>query len=267
MSSRSRKTVFAALPLLLVVGGAFAAKQENAPGDAVFSTDVDVVNIFATVRDKKGRLINDLNKQDFVLKENGKRQEIKYFARQTDLPLTIGLLVDTSLSQRRVLEQERSASYRFFEQVLAHDEDLAFVISFDADVELLQDLTGSKNQLERALAALQTPRCLAGEDRGATSDTPISSSPAAATPVAGAEEGNILADSTPGAAVLAEARPAAEAARASAQRSTTLFSSLPTRSCPSKPAAKRSCCSPTASTWAASSGRNRQSRPPIAPTR
>src|SRR5438270_12812582 len=79
------------------------------------STDVNVVSVFATVRDKHGQIVRDLSKDDFLLDEDGRPQNIAYFSRESDLPLTLGLLVDTSGSQRRVLEQERGASYKFFE--------------------------------------------------------------------------------------------------------------------------------------------------------
>src|SRR5436309_12050389 len=123
--------------------------------DTKFSTDVKVVNVLATVRDKHGQIIRNLAKDDFLLEEDGRPQAIRYFAQQSGLPLTLGLLVDTSLSQRRVLETERRASYNFFEQVLREDKDLAFVIHFDFDVELLQDLTSSRAKLEKALDLLQ----------------------------------------------------------------------------------------------------------------
>ncbi len=128
-----------------------------AQDDTVFSTGVNVVNVIATVRDQTGRLVNDLSKDDFTLEEDGKQQTIQYFARQTDLPLTLGLLVDTSMSQRRVLDQEKAASNRFFERVLDESKDQAFVIGFDVDVELLQDLTSSKKLLKAGLGRLKTP--------------------------------------------------------------------------------------------------------------
>ncbi len=123
----------------------------------IFSTDVKVVNIFATVHDKQGKIVRDLTKDDFTLEEEGRPQTIRYFSRETDLPLTLGLLVDTSLSQRRVLGEERTASYRFLNQVLREDKDQAFVIHFDREVELLQDLTASRQQLEAALSRLEMP--------------------------------------------------------------------------------------------------------------
>lgn len=80
--------------------------------EPTFSSSVKVVNVLATVRDKQGHIVQNLTKDDFTLEEEGRPQAIGYFLRQTDLPLTLGLLVDTSLSQRRVLGQERAVSYQ-----------------------------------------------------------------------------------------------------------------------------------------------------------
>jgi VWFA-related protein len=138
----------------LASAGAFLPAARALRGDdenAKFSTDVKVVNVLATVRDKKGAIVRNLLKDDFVLQEDGRTQVVKYFAQQTDQPLTLGLLVDTSGSQRRVLEKERSATRTFIEQVLREDKDKTFLIHFDREVELLQDLTPSKKKLEDAL--------------------------------------------------------------------------------------------------------------------
>jgi VWFA-related protein len=125
--------------------------------DPSFKAHVAVVHILATVRDKEGQLVQDLKRDDFVLEEEGQLQEIEFFSEQSDLPLTLGLLVDTSMSQRRILEEERQASYQFFEQILEREEDRAFVLSFDVDVELLEDLTHSRQRLKKALGDLQVP--------------------------------------------------------------------------------------------------------------
>ena len=122
------------------------------------SVQVKVVNVLATVRDKHGKIVNGLTKDDFSLTEDGRPQTLKYFARETDLPLTLGLLVDTSMSQRQVLNEERDASESFLAQVLREDKDKAFVIHFDREVELSQDLTSSHEQLRAALESLQTPQ-------------------------------------------------------------------------------------------------------------
>jgi len=130
------------------------------------SVKVNVVNVLATVRDKHGKIVNNLSKQDFTLTEDGRPQSIHYFSRETDLPLTLGLLVDTSLSQRRVLDQERSASHSFLDQMVREDRDQAFIIHFDRDVELLQDLTCSHQKLEQALNALKTPEYTQTDSNG-----------------------------------------------------------------------------------------------------
>jgi VWFA-related protein len=129
----------------------------RAAQDTTFSTDVKVVNVLATVRDQHGQIIANLNKDDFTLEEDGRLQAIRYFSRETNLPLTLGLLIDTSMSQRRVLGAERSASYRFLDQVLREDKDMAFVIHFDREVELLRDLTSSRKDLQAALSKLEMP--------------------------------------------------------------------------------------------------------------
>jgi VWFA-related protein len=118
------------------------------------------VNLFATVRDTQGRLVHNLTKDDFAVTEDGRPQTIRYFSQESGLPLTIGLLIDTSISQKRLLAEERTASYRFLTQVLRPDQDRAFVIHFDRNVELLQDLTASREQLDQALARLQIPKLL-----------------------------------------------------------------------------------------------------------
>ncbi len=129
--------------------------QEGQPTIAV---EVKTVSVLATVRDKHGKIISNLTKDDFQLDEDGRPQTINYFAHESDLPLRLGLLVDTSLSQRRVLDQERSASYSFLDKLLRQDKDLAFVIHFDREVELLQDFTPSRPQLQAALQKLSTPQ-------------------------------------------------------------------------------------------------------------
>ena len=122
-----------------------------------FSAGVKVVNIFATVRDKSGQIRRDLDKNDFSIRENGKPQVIRYFSRESDLPLTVGLMIDTSLSQGRVLENERGASYRFLDQVLRETKDKAVVVQFDQAIIVRQGLTTSRKDLEDTLSLLDTP--------------------------------------------------------------------------------------------------------------
>ena len=135
-----------------------------APGK--IAVEVKTVSVLATVRDKHGKIVPNLAKEDFSLTEDGRPQAINYFARETDLPLRLGLLVDTSLSQRRVLEQERSASFSFLDHMLRPDKDLDFVIHFDREVELLQDFTNARPKLQAALQSLQTPQYDSGYGGG-----------------------------------------------------------------------------------------------------
>jgi VWFA-related protein len=137
--------------------------QEPRPKIAV---EVKTVSVLATVRDKHGKIIPNLTKDDFQLDEDGRPQTINYFAHESDLPLRLGLLVDTSLSQRRLIDQERSASYSFLDHLLREDKDLAFVIHFDREVELLQEFTPSRPKLQAALQALQTPQFEAASSGG-----------------------------------------------------------------------------------------------------
>ncbi len=138
--------------------GQSAPPPAPASDQAQFATGVKVVNVFVVVRDKQGQAVQGLTANDFMLDEDGHAQVIRYFARQSDLPLTLGLLVDTSASVRNVLDEERRASYQFFEHVLREDKDKAFVIHFDREVELLQDLTSSRADLEKALRDLNAER-------------------------------------------------------------------------------------------------------------
>lgn len=131
-----------------------AQQQQETP---TFSVGINVVNILANIMDKHGAIINDLEQPDFTILEDGRPQVIKYFARQTDLPLTLGLLVDTSMSQERVLDAERAASFRFLDQVLRENKDQIFVTQFDSAILTRQELTSSYRDLNNALTEVNTP--------------------------------------------------------------------------------------------------------------
>jgi len=148
MSSISVRARALALPLTMILAAGLVAQ------DNVIKVDVDLVNVLCTVRGKNNALIGGLEKGDFHLLEDGKEQEIKYFTRETDLPLTIGLLVDVSGSQERLIDTERRAASAFFRAVL-RPKDLAFLISFGKDSELLQDSTSSPKLLEDGLKELR----------------------------------------------------------------------------------------------------------------
>jgi VWFA-related protein len=138
------------------------ATQSPAPGTptTTLSVDVKVVTLPVTVRDKKGKIIRDLTKDDFELEEDGKPQAIRYFSQETNLPLTVGLLVDTSMSERDNMDRERSASRSFLDQMITRPTDRAFVIHFDREVELLQDLTSDHAKLEKAVGLIDTQQAV-----------------------------------------------------------------------------------------------------------
>jgi VWFA-related protein len=113
------------------------------------------------VRDKKGALVNDLKQGDFSLQVDGKPQTIRYFDHDTDVPLTLGLLVDVSESVRKELDEERSASQSFLDTMLtpgsgSRAADKGFVVQFAKDIELLQDVTDDHGRLQKALHELGT---------------------------------------------------------------------------------------------------------------
>ncbi len=155
-----------------------AAAAEDAPPS--IKVDVDIVNILASVRDKRNGLVSNLTKDDFTLFEEGQKQTIKYFTKETDLPLTIGLLVDVSGSQRNLIEIERSAASEFFHSVL-RKKDEAFLISFGEEAELLQDYTQSPRLLNEGLNRLRVSSGVGGIHPG-----PV--------PTAGQPRGTVLYD-------------------------------------------------------------------------
>src|SRR5579859_4079271 len=114
--------------------------------------NVDVVSVLFNAKDKSGHLIPNLPKDDFEVLEDGKPQTVKYFKSETNLPLTIGILLDTSYSQDRVLPIEKEVGAQFLQRLL-RKEDEAFLISFDVNVDLLQDYTNSPRDIRRGMDA------------------------------------------------------------------------------------------------------------------
>ncbi len=163
MESRFPRFLVIAFLMMLLVP-AWAQQENNGPQDngpvdeqqsedqsvKTFKVDVNVVNIFFNVKDKRGALVPTLKKDDFELFEDGKPQTIKYFSAESNQPLTLGILIDTSVSQERVLPMEKEVGADFLRDVLT-DKDEAFVISFDVNVDLLQDFTNSQRLLRTAL--------------------------------------------------------------------------------------------------------------------
>jgi VWFA-related protein len=126
-----------------------------------------------TVRDKKGALVASLKVSDFTLTEDGHPQKIKSFARETDLPYRLGLLVDTSRSVSGAIEEERKAAGKFVDTMLPEKPnalpDQAFLIHFDREVELLEDFTASRDKLHRELDEMGPTRASQNETRSAGS--------------------------------------------------------------------------------------------------
>jgi VWFA-related protein len=162
MSKTRVLRVFAML-LILVSGSVILRAQEQAASQGPASQEsdreqsletlkvnVDVVQLFFNVKDKRGALIPSLAKEDFQILEDGKPQTIKYFNGDSNLPLTLGILIDSSGSQQRVLEMEKEVGGQFLQEIL-RPKDEAFVISFDVNVDLLQDFTNSVHDLKAAL--------------------------------------------------------------------------------------------------------------------
>lgn len=151
------------LLLALVINPALRAQSQD-EDIPVFRGGVNLVNIFFNVKDKRGALIPGLTKDDFQVLEDGKPQNIKYFSAESNQPLTLGILIDTSPSMQNVLAAEKEVGSAFLSEVL-REKDLAFVISFDVNVDLLQDFTNSHRDLR---AGLQSARINAGGIGGTT---------------------------------------------------------------------------------------------------
>ena len=164
-----------------------AAAQAQSAGEAkpastapTISVDARLVNIPVVVRDKKGALVQNLTKDNFILQVDSHTQTIRYFNIDKDLPLTLGLLVDVSQSQRDAIDDERAASSSFLDNMLTGpaDRDKAFVVQFAHQTDLLQDVTGSKPKLQSALKQLDSPSfgSSSGSSSGSTSDSDQDSS-------------------------------------------------------------------------------------------
>src|SRR5580700_8041292 len=127
-----------------------AQPEERDQSISTLKVNVNVVQLFFNVKDKKGGLIPSLPKDEFEILEDSKPQTIKYFTAESNLPLTLGILIDSSGSQQRVLDMEKEIGGAFLSQIL-REKDMAFVLGFDVNVDLLQDFTNSPRLLKAAL--------------------------------------------------------------------------------------------------------------------
>jgi VWFA-related protein len=133
------------------VSTAPAPAPEEQESMGTLKINVNLVDLFFTVKDKSGNLVPHLSKDDCSVAEDKVPQTVKNFAAETHLPLTLGILLDTSGSQQAVLPLEQEAGSEFLERVLK-SKDQAFLLSFDVNVDLLQDYTNSAHQLSRAMS-------------------------------------------------------------------------------------------------------------------
>ena len=127
-----------------------AQSQSQGQTPPVIKSEVTLVNLFATVRDKNKRVITDLKQDDFKIFEDSHEEKISFFSKEMNLPITLGLLLDTSGSEQRNLPTIQEAGSRFIRRVLRKGDE-AMVMSFDSDVDLLSDLTDDRSQLDRAI--------------------------------------------------------------------------------------------------------------------
>ncbi len=156
-----QRVAFAGLGMC-VAGACMAVGAQQAPATApveqakpTISVTAKLVNLPVVVRDKKGALVENLTKADFALSVDGHPETIRYFDKDNNLPLTLGLLVDTSGSVRSALEAERMASEDFLDQMVTA-RDQAFIIQFAHEADLLEDLTSSQQKLRAALDRIGT---------------------------------------------------------------------------------------------------------------
>src|SRR5262249_43803499 len=126
-----------------------ALPQEPAAVNQTIKTQVNLVNIFATVRDKNKRIVGDLKQQDFKVSEDNQDQKIAFFSKEVALPITLALLLDTSGSEQNMIGAIQQAGSAFLGRVLRKGDE-ALVMSFASDVDLLSDFTDDRGQLDRA---------------------------------------------------------------------------------------------------------------------
>lgn len=150
MRSLKKVVTHCAVALVALTLAMPALPQEPAQQSPTIKTEVNLVNLFVTVRDKKKHVITNLKREDFRIFENEQEQKVAFFSAETTLPITLGLLIDTSGSEQNRLPAEQEAASRFLNQVLRKGDE-AMVISFDLDVDLLSDFTDDHAQLKRAI--------------------------------------------------------------------------------------------------------------------
>jgi VWFA-related protein len=146
-----KKLLAASVTAVLAVAMAVpAVPQDPQSQGPVIRSQVNLVNLFATVRDKNKRIVTDLKKEDFKLQEDGQDQQIAFFSKEVTMPITLAMLLDTSGSEQFMLGSIQDMGGRFLDRVLKKGDE-ALVMSFDTDVDLLSDFTDDRGQLDRAI--------------------------------------------------------------------------------------------------------------------
>jgi VWFA-related protein len=146
-----KKLLAASVTAVLAVAMAVPALPQDPQSQGpVIRSQVNLVNLFVTVRDKNKRIVTDMKKEDFKLQEDGQDQQIAFFSKEVTLPITLALLLDTSGSEQFMLGAIQDMGGRFLDRVLRKGDE-ALVMSFDTDVDLLSDFTDDRGQLDRAI--------------------------------------------------------------------------------------------------------------------
>src|SRR5579862_4582371 len=140
------------LSILLLTTGILVARQQD---QDTLKVDVQLVNVQVSVTDRHGRFVPDLKKEDFLIEEDGRRQDIRNFARENELPLTLAMLIDTSPSVSPIFAEEKRTAEGFLQSIL-RAKDLALVMGFDREVTLVEDYTDNPRDLIRAIDGLET---------------------------------------------------------------------------------------------------------------
>jgi len=155
MGRYGRQGALIAIVLALLAG---AAVSQSAETDPTFKVNVQLVRLLVTVKDAAGELVGSMNKGEFLVNDNGVKQEIAYFERQTAQPLSITLLIDTSFSTAKDLRVERASLKKFIEAILreGNPEDAASLYSFSGQVTLLNPFTRRMASIERSLNLIES---------------------------------------------------------------------------------------------------------------
>jgi len=160
---RSAKKILTACATAALLGAALPdlAVPQAVQQEPTIRSQVNLVNLLVTVRDKNKRIVTDLKQDDFKLSEDGQEQKVAFFSKEVTLPITLALLLDTSGSEQFMLGAVQDMGSRFMDRVLRKG-DMATILSFDTDVDLLSDFTDNRGQLDRAIRKARINTAMSG---------------------------------------------------------------------------------------------------------